>query len=472
MDQQFLRYTHTETAPLIERGHLAVASMSTILRTTQKYSLEDIYNMDEYLVQAQPTWRPRNFGEDVIKEYCYADYRLALCVNASGKQTDDLVIIRRGYQAPAGMSYKDSPKYDYKTPTSQTPYHLFPTKHGQMIAETFYQWLQGFDNRVKGKKVLLIVDQMEAHKTVVENLGSTYPPLENVNVLLLPKRPTAFLQPVDQGIIPYLRHQFYNLGERQKFLDPVYDSYRHGLSNGNLLSANWQIARNFLSSIWQHMDSIVIRESFLCVLDARVIVRYSKERFPYSPFYPQNKKPKNIPNIDMAPIKVPIWNASQLATLLEWDEHDSQLDLSNLVIFKSEKKIAELTTAGKYPSLRSFPGIRRFWTTPFNVYIRDKDLAELVAAAKPSAIAIDADEKPKFKELAAVADIDRAAVIDLCFDGDDDVVEEEEDNSTHRAPVNDLFEDDGQSEDDEPGLDIVDPATIVGFSENDDDDFQ
>ena len=64
-----------------------------------------------------------------------------------------------------------------------------------MTSDFFKTWLQDFDREmlVKGRKVLMLVDNCPAHP-VIQGLRA-------VELLFLPPNCTSVLQPMDQGII-------------------------------------------------------------------------------------------------------------------------------------------------------------------------------------------------------------------------------------------------------------------------------
>ncbi len=65
--------------------------------------------------------------------------------------------------------------------------------------EFFSTWLKQFDpfvSKTPGRRVALLLDNASAHGKI-EDLSF----LSNVEVIFLPKNTTAFLQPLDAGVI-------------------------------------------------------------------------------------------------------------------------------------------------------------------------------------------------------------------------------------------------------------------------------
>ncbi|XP_053406646.1 tigger transposable element-derived protein 4-like [Mercenaria mercenaria] len=72
-------------------------------------------------------------------------------------------------------------------------------KKAWMTGEIFEEWLHWFDRQMKGRKVLLFVDNAPSHPQVN---------LKNVNVKFLPPNTTSLCQPMDQGIIQAMKLKY------------------------------------------------------------------------------------------------------------------------------------------------------------------------------------------------------------------------------------------------------------------------
>ncbi len=82
-----------------------------------------------------------------------------------------------------------------------------------MTQVIFLKWLKGFDARMAGRNVLLIMDNCSAHIPLMQ-LASVVT-LHNTTMLNLPPNTTSKIQPCDIGIIrslkAYYRHRFNRL---------------------------------------------------------------------------------------------------------------------------------------------------------------------------------------------------------------------------------------------------------------------
>ncbi|XP_053391290.1 tigger transposable element-derived protein 4-like [Mercenaria mercenaria] len=72
-------------------------------------------------------------------------------------------------------------------------------KKAWMTGEIFEEWLHWFDRQMKGRKVLLFVDNAPSHPQVN---------LKNVSVKFLPANTTSLCQPMDQGIIQAMKLKY------------------------------------------------------------------------------------------------------------------------------------------------------------------------------------------------------------------------------------------------------------------------
>lgn len=149
------------------------------------------------------------------------------------------------------------------------------------------------------------------------------------------------------------------------------------------------------------MNKVIIQESFLNLLDARILVKcarewYSSNRDAYSSNSRRKKVsgPSNMamvkneasdPQKSVRQLQVPITNTNQLAAVLNWNQQSNQLALDSLVAFIPEEVIAGLTMTGRFAPHNNPKEIRQFWTLPFAAYIdkEDEDFALSVASMQP-----------------------------------------------------------------------------------------
>jgi hypothetical protein len=128
---------------------------------------------------------------------------LAVCCNADGSDKLPLLVIGK-YENPRcfknvnrdsfGCKYRSNPK-------------------AWMTQVIFLEWLKGFDARMAGRNVLLIMDNCSAHIPLMQ-LASVVT-LRNTTVFYLPPNTTSKIQPCDVGIIrslkAYYRRRFNRL---------------------------------------------------------------------------------------------------------------------------------------------------------------------------------------------------------------------------------------------------------------------
>ncbi|KAK9679094.1 DDE superfamily endonuclease [Popillia japonica] len=114
----------------------------------------------------------------------------------------------------------------------------------QLIEEEVRKW----DAELKGRKVLLLVDNCPAHPFI--------PNVQIIELAFLPPNTTSFLQPMDQSVIKSLKGHY-----RKKLLIEVVESE-------GKTSVNIQQAVNFLSKAWENVTSTTIqyalRHTALC----------------------------------------------------------------------------------------------------------------------------------------------------------------------------------------------------------------
>ncbi|KAF0718814.1 Aste57867_1471 [Aphanomyces stellatus] len=164
--------------------------MEKLQQLTELYESCDIYNLDEtaYFFCKEST---TSISKRSLKGRKDKKNRLTLvaAVNSDGTDKRRLQIIGHA-QRPRwlgrrnwfdlGVDYNGSAK-------------------GWMTSTIFFEWVSKFNDEMAGqdRKVLLLVDNAPSHKVVSE--------FSNVDVCFLPPNTTAFLQPLDAGIIAALK---------------------------------------------------------------------------------------------------------------------------------------------------------------------------------------------------------------------------------------------------------------------------
>jgi hypothetical protein len=109
-------------------------------------------------------------------------------------------------------------------------------KKAWMNSAIMVGWLEWFDRRIDGRKVLLLLDNFSAHECALQTLE-----LKNVRVEFLPPNTTSLCQPRDQGII-YALKGYYQCQFTQWCLDQ-WDNGHEPLAEVNLLMAiRWVVS--------------------------------------------------------------------------------------------------------------------------------------------------------------------------------------------------------------------------------------
>ncbi|KAJ5721893.1 ARS-binding protein 1 [Penicillium malachiteum] len=89
------------------------------------------------------------------------------------------------------------------------------------------EWLYWFDQRMTGRKIVLLMDNFSAHEAAADLIKHSQIPLQNTLIIWLPPNTTSKYQPLDQGIINtwkvYWRREWvrYMLWEYEARRDPL-----------------------------------------------------------------------------------------------------------------------------------------------------------------------------------------------------------------------------------------------------------
>ncbi|KAH9084078.1 hypothetical protein Ae201684P_020337 [Aphanomyces euteiches] len=136
---------------------------------TRSYSPDDVYNLDEtayFFVQKKRL-------------------TIALAVDADGSDKRQLKIIGNAR----------NPRWLVRRGALQNPLDYSGTAKGWMTSPVFYDWLRQFNEEILylQRRVILLVDNASPHR-----LNTTF---SNVTLGFLPPNTTAYLQPLDAGVI-------------------------------------------------------------------------------------------------------------------------------------------------------------------------------------------------------------------------------------------------------------------------------
>src|SRR5215469_621506 len=113
-------------------------------------------------------------------------------------------------------------------------------KKAWMTGSIMEEWLQWFDSKMQGRKVVLLMDNFSAHESAVELIKSSNSQLQNTLVIWLPPNLTSLYQPLDQGIINIWKTYY-----KKRWINHILEEYEAGrdpYSSINVLKAiRWAI---------------------------------------------------------------------------------------------------------------------------------------------------------------------------------------------------------------------------------------
>jgi hypothetical protein len=124
-------------------------------------------------------------------------------------------------------------------------------------------WLEWFDRRMAGRKVLLLLDNFSAHESALQNLQ-----LQNVRVIFLPLNAASRCQPCNQGMIKALKGHY-----RLNFTHCCLEQWEEG--KDPMQEVNLLMAIRWVVSAWQLDVQAETVEN--CVLKSRVIKNLEEE---------------------------------------------------------------------------------------------------------------------------------------------------------------------------------------------------
>lgn len=137
-----------------------------------------------------------------------------------------------------------------------------------MTVKVFQKWLVQLDKDMAaaGRNILLILDNAPVHIEPEESL-------RNVRVLKLPPNATAAIQPMDQGVIAYVKQGVIGLKSDAvlyRLLDGDSDSYNVRLVDAiHWLQSMWSsMPADAIKNCWKHSGLFVDRASIDCVLNS------------------------------------------------------------------------------------------------------------------------------------------------------------------------------------------------------------
>ena len=127
--------------------------------------------------------------------------------------------------------------------------NYWSNKKAWMNTSLFFDWLKRFSMFIANshnRKVVLLLDNGSAHGNV-----ETIPPLTNVEIVFLPPNTTAKLQPMDAGVIAYLKR-----GYRKWQYEMAVDNLNATLTN--IYKVDQLVAMKVVKAVWQELSSLTV----------------------------------------------------------------------------------------------------------------------------------------------------------------------------------------------------------------------
>lgn len=195
-------------------------------------------------------------------------------------------------------------------------------KTAWMVTEIMKEWLLWFDRQMKGRKVILLLDNFSAHECAVAELevlpqGSG---LLHTEICWLPPRTTSKLQPLDQGIIASFKAQY-----RRRWISYIlaeHELFRNAVDTVNVLKAiQWSIAA------WDDIAATTIANCW-----AHSTVNLEPVTTPLQPDEAYRELQIDLDNLEQQQRIRQIMNVEQLLNLPEEQVVDSPEDLDNHLV--------------------------------------------------------------------------------------------------------------------------------------------
>eukprot|EP00171_Calliarthron_tuberculosum_P004123 IDg4123t1 len=218
--------------------------MPRIQRLIMTFSARDTWNADEFglFYRQPPCWTLSN---GVVSGQKKEKTRMTFlaCCNGDGSEKMKLMVIGTA-RNPRPFKKKSGQDLGFD-------YHA--NKKAWMNTPLFYAWLIRFDNfidRKPGRKVLLMIDNCSAH-----GKRETLPPLRNVRVDFLPPNTTSKVQPLDAGIIAWIKAKY-----KRRLLLRVFDNIDMGRKS--IYNVDILCAMRWTDFEWNACPGSVIKNCF------------------------------------------------------------------------------------------------------------------------------------------------------------------------------------------------------------------
>lgn len=211
---------------------------NTLPSLLEKYHADDVYNADEtglfYKCLPNKTYTLK--GERASRNHKESKDRLTVLLAANMSGTDKLKPLIIGKSANPRCFRGINVPLPYKS-----------NSKAWMTGEVWTWWVRSLDAimRMRGRKILLIIDNCPAHPKV-DNLS-------NMEIAYLPANTTSHTQPCDQGIIQALKHKY-----RMKLLTQFIDA----IDNEMQFRTTVLDAITLLKQAWNEVSSTTIANCF------------------------------------------------------------------------------------------------------------------------------------------------------------------------------------------------------------------
>lgn len=209
--------------------------LQSLQKVTDLYSPSDVYNMDEtglcYAMAPARSICSKNM-RGVKKNK--TRITLALTSNADGSDTLPILFLGRAAKPRC---------FSGKTP-AECGFHYKNNSKAWMTGAVYRDWLRALDRdmRAAGRHILLLLDNASSHSS-----GGLA--LTNVRVHKLPPNTTAYLQPMDAGIIATFKQHY-----RRKQLEWVFGKIkRREKIDKNAYKIDQRQAMEWSEAIWEDM---------------------------------------------------------------------------------------------------------------------------------------------------------------------------------------------------------------------------
>jgi len=207
------------------------------------YAPKDVFNFCETLLywRATPNFLRRD-AQGICVDNDKMVTTLMLCCNADGTEKLPLWAIGKGAEPRSFTAAKVDPKaFDIKW------------MHNGKAAMTYnimLKWLRWFDERMTGRRVLLLLDDFYAHTSAVQELVSNQK-LRHVEICWMYDDTSAIHQPLRQGIIVTLKAIY-----RNQWLEYMLLMAEHGRSAVRIMTI--LRALRWISEAWSKINPATI----------------------------------------------------------------------------------------------------------------------------------------------------------------------------------------------------------------------